>query len=187
MIISSSSERDTQPVDFIRKFKTATPTMKLSLLFFIVFFLVVSVLGQRGGGGGGTDPQAAKDFVDSIIADINKVINFIRKGTARSIVVQNKSSNPFTLSCASKNDKIRVKGSPNPTVKKGQALGWSFHKTLKTQFWCTVVYKNGKKCGGDVYYAGWKDAPKDVYWTIYDNCVVTDFNDRKRPDIFKKQ
>jgi len=154
--------------------------MKSILLFFLVFCFVKSAICQ----------VSTLDGANAVLGDI---IGLIENGEQRGVVVESQASQPIVLSCASKNDRIRVNNDPNPTVKNGQAIGWAFKANElpgfsgDTQFWCTAVYSDGKKCGGDVFYQKWKDAPSVVHWTIKDNCEVLDWDNKPRPDIFHNE
>lgn len=154
--------------------------MKLIVLFAVILHFVQSGLCQVSG-------------VDGFNAVLGVTLKAVENAKGRGVVVECQTSQPIVVSCASKNDKIRVGGNPNPTLKKGQAFGWAFKANEfpgfsgRTQFWCTIVYKNGSKCGGDVFYQHWGDAPDVVHWTFKDNCVVLDWNNKYRPDIFHKQ
>lgn len=149
--------------------------MKLIVLFVIVFYLVESLLGDNG-----------QDAGSAALGDVQQILQIIQNSKF-AVVVENQASSPIVLSCASADDKIQVNGNPNPTVAPGQAIGWSFDASLRTQFWCAAVYTDGSKCGGDVYYGGWHDAPSLVHWTIKDSCVALDWNNNARPDIFHNE
>lgn len=154
--------------------------MKLIVLFVVVLYVTQSVVDAVDGG----------TAAGSVLGVIVKVL---QNSDQRGVIVTTQATAPIVLSCASADDRIHVNDNPHPVLSKGQILAWSFKVNFfpgfsgRTQFWCTIVYNNKKKCGGDVFYQNWGDAPKIVTWTIEDNCVVRDWNNRARPDIFRTQ
>lgn len=118
--------------------------MKALLTIAVLIVATQTTYAAESGFGAGRD----------MAANLLKLID--NATSKRAVVVENWTSLPVRLWCASGNDRIRHNGKDYVDLNDQQAMGWTLTPNVlpgfsgRTLFWYTFCYKNERR-GWNVY------------------------------------